>query len=160
MEIWKDVIDYEGLYQVSDLGNLKSLWFGKEKFLIPKLNTRGYLKINLTKNGIRKGYCLHRLVYEAFNGKTNLIVDHKIEGNKIDNRLCNLQAISQRENTAKHRSTLKKSSKYTGVSWSVKSNKWVAAIRINGKSKYLGMFTNEIDASNAYINAKNNLITH
>ena len=163
METWKDVLDYEGFYQVSDLGNVKSLErkriqpHGGIRIYPEKLiatSFRGdYLKVELCKDGVRKTISVHRLVYEAFNGKTNLQIDHIIEGNKTDNRLCNLQSVTPRQNTAKHKTTLKKTSKYVGVMWYKKNNNWMAQISINGVNKYLGTFKNEIDAYLVYQNA-------
>lgn len=164
MEQWKDVLNYEGLYQVSDLGRVKSLGgvtnmpnggirINKSKILTPMKCGVGYLTIALYKNRKKEYGKVHRLVWEAFNGKTYLPIDHIIEGNKLDNRLCNLQAITSRENSSKHRLTKTKTSKYTGVSWRNDTNKWTSRITINGKYKNLGSFINEIDAANAYKNA-------
>jgi len=160
-EVWKDVLDYEGLYQVSDLGRIKSLpktWVGgngcvrvkKETILSPVLDSRRYYNVLLSKNGIQKRFKIHRLVYEAFNGKTTLQIDHIVEGNRWDNRLLNLQTLTQRQNSTKYFLTTKKASKYTGVYWHKQRLKWYSKIQINGKNKNLGLFANEIDAHNAY----------
>lgn len=106
IEIWKDIPNYEGLYQVSNLGRVKSLEridaLGhrlKEKILKPKL-TRGYYEVGLFKNSIRKMYLVHRLVWEAFNGHIpeGLQVNH-INEVKTDNRLSNLNLMTAKENT-------------------------------------------------------------
>jgi len=117
MEIFKDIPGYEGIYQVSDLGRVKSLKFNKEKILKPGVNNHGYYTVVLCK-GKRKTINVHQLVAMAFLnhepcGYNGLIVDHK-DNNPLNNRLSNLQLISQRENTSKDK---KGSSKYTGVSW-------------------------------------------
>lgn len=169
-EIWKDVVGYEGLYQVSDLGRIKAMkkkWIAangavrskEESILSPVLDSRKYYNTLLSKNGKQKRMKIHRLVYEAFNGKTDLHIDHIVEGNKWDNRLCNLQAITQRENSSKYFSTTKKSSQYTGVSWHKQRSKWSAKIQINGRLKHLGLFINELEAANAYQAALSNLLT-
>jgi alkyl hydroperoxide reductase subunit AhpF len=80
------------------------------------------------------------------NGQ-KLVVDH-IDGDKLNNNLNNLQVITNRENTSKDRSG--GTSKYVGVSWSKQNKKWKAQIRIDGKQIYIGHFTNDIDASQAY----------
>ena len=68
--------------------------------------------------------------------------------NKTNNKLDNLEIVTQRENSnQKH---LKSSSKYIGVSWSKSRNKWVALIYLNGKHKNLGRFNDELEASKAY----------
>ena len=148
-EIWVDIIDYEGLYQVSDLGNVKSIKNGRNNLLKPYLGKRGYYTLNLSKNNVIKNKPLHRLVWESFNGKTELDVDHIIEGNKLDNRLCNLQAVTRRKNVSKYYSTVGTKSKYAGVTKN-RFSMWVANIFFNKKLKYIGTFKTEIDAHNAY----------
>jgi hypothetical protein len=152
-EIWKDVPNYEGIYQVSNLGNVKSLKFGKEKTLKKRSDKDGYLLFNLSKNGICKTNKAHKLVAIAFlNHKQcgyKVIVDH-INNIKTDNRVENLQLITVRQNCSKDRKN--KTSKYTGVIYYKNTNKWRAQISINGKLKYLGDFKNEYDAHLAYQN--------
>jgi hypothetical protein len=114
-------------------------------------STRGYPRVDLKKDGKRKSRTVHQLVAEAFlNHKPcgyKLVVNH-INFIKHDNRLENLEIDTQRNNTnQKH---LKSSSEYVGVSWNKKAKKWKAGIRINGKTKYLGSFTCEKEASEAY----------
>ena len=90
MEIWKDIKGYEGLYEVSNQGNIRSLKTGK---LRKPTNNFGYLRINLCKNNVVKFHMVHRLVAEAFieNNDPNLTqVNHKNE-NKQDNRVENLE---------------------------------------------------------------------
>ena len=101
-EIWKDVKDYEGLYQVSNLGRVKSLerkswngykWFiKKERILKPRPLKAGYLKVSLSKDGIVKDFLIHRLVAIAFIPNPNNLpeVNHKDE-NKGNNWYCNLE---------------------------------------------------------------------
>lgn len=162
-EIWKDIPNYEGIYQVSNLGDIKSLSRTikhskggdkviKERFLKPTENKFGYLQIALFYKGNFKKYTMHQLVAMAFlshtsDGTHKLVVDH-INGVRNDNKLENLQIITQRENTSKDRKN--KTSKYTGVNWHKPANKWRAKITINGKHKHLGVFVNEYDAHVAY----------
>lgn len=86
MEIWKDIKDYEGLYQVSNLGRVKS----KRKIL--KAINSEYLKVGLSKNGVQKTLTIHRLVAQAFIDNPNdyNFVNHKDE-NKHNNNLNNLE---------------------------------------------------------------------
>ena len=95
-ETWKSIPSYEGLYQVSSLGNVKSLKFGKERILTNTIRSDGYSVAGLSKNGIEKKIKTHQLVAMAFlehkpNGYT-LVVDH-INGNPSDNRLENLRIL-------------------------------------------------------------------
>lgn len=156
-EVWKDVPNYLGQYQVSNLGNIKSLsrldssgHKLKERVLKSAISG-GYLTVVLCKNGITKTFGVHVLVAISFlnhtpNGHT-MVVNH-INFNKLDNTLNNLEVVTHRENSNhKH---LKSSSKYTGVSWHNRVNKWGSSIRVNNKGIYLGYFVNEIDAHNAY----------
>ena len=154
-EIFKDVLGYEGLYQISNFGNLKSLKYGKEKFLKATPNTRGYVNVKLYKNSIKKTFKLHVLVAVGFlghvpNGTQKIVVDH-IDNNKLNNYANNLQLITQRENSSKDKKN--KTSKYTGVYFSKKRNSFVSKIRINGIPKHLGCFKDEFKAHMAYQNA-------
>ena len=91
MEIWKDIKGYEGLYQVSNLGRVKSLYFSKEKILTAHI-CKGYQRIGLSKNGKQTLYYIHVLVAETFiSNPFNLPeVNHKDE-NKLNNAVSNLE---------------------------------------------------------------------
>lgn len=164
-EIFKDIPTYEGIYQVSNLGKVKSLerviirsdgkpYSAKEKILKNFLTDRGYYSVKLYKNKILKTITVHQLVSMAFLNHTpcgyKLVVNH-IDFDKKNNNVSNLELVTQREN-ANHKH-LKSSSKYTGVCWNKARNKWQSNIKINGKLKHLGLFTNEYDAHLAYENA-------
>lgn len=161
-EIWKDIPGWEGLYQVSNLGRVKSLsriilrngihpFLSKEKLLKLSIDNCGYPRVSLFRNSNQSYSQVHQLVAMAFlNHKPSgykIVVDH-INNNRIDNRVENLQIISQRENASKDKKN--KTSKYTGVSWHSKHKKWIANIRINGKIKYLGNFITEESAAESY----------
>lgn len=151
VEIYKDVIGYEGIYQVSNLGNVKSLRYNKEKILKPSKNVHGYFQVVIVLNCERKTRMVHQLVAECFlNHKRcgfELVINH-IDFNKTNNKLDNLEIVTNRENSNKKH--LKSSSKYIGVYWSGLHNKWRASISINSRNKHLGLFTNELEASEAY----------
>lgn len=156
-EIWKDIPDYEGIYQASNLGNIKSLKFGstgKERILKPTLNNCGYLRVCLHKNKKQKVRSVHQLVAITFlNHKPcgmELVVNHK-NFIRVDNRLENLEIVTARENVNKKHLT--SVSKYTGVSWYKKSKKWIACIYADGKYTHLGYFDTEEEASKYYENA-------
>ena len=109
-EIWKDIRDYEGLYQISNNGNVKSLgrWvyyknkgkrWKKEKILKPSVVKGGYLHVGLHKNGKIKNYLVHRLVAEAFIQNPNNYpqVNHKDE-NPSNNFVNNLEYCDAKYN--------------------------------------------------------------
>lgn len=103
-EIWKDIKGYEGLYQVSNMGNVKSLNYrhtGEEKIRKPKVDRYGYLRVNLYKNGKCKMLTVHRLVLMTFapiNNMDKLEVNHKDE-NKQNNCLSNLEWCDRKYNS-------------------------------------------------------------
>lgn len=94
-EIWKDISGYEGKYQVSNFGNVKSLNYrmtSKEHPLTPGVDTSGYLFVALYENGKSKNYRVHRLVAEAFiTDKTNFKYVNEEDRNKYINNLDKLQ---------------------------------------------------------------------
>ena len=161
MEIWKDIKGYEGIYQVSNLGRVKSLdrevkfshGFRKIKGIIlkQKPNKHGYLVQGLRNGTKLKMIHAHQLVAIAFlnhtpNGNT-LVIDH-INDVKTDNRVENLQIVTNRFNSCKTQGSY--SSQYKGVSLDKGRKKWASNIRINGKLKKLGRFATELEASKAY----------
>jgi hypothetical protein len=158
MEIYKDIVGYEGHYMVSNLGNVKSIKFNKEKYLKSSKNYKGYLTIMLSINNIGKRIRIHQLVAESFLNHQRcgmeLVINH-IDFNKVNNRVENLEIVTNRENcNLKH---LKSSSIYTGVSWDKRYNKWRSNITVNRKLKHLGYFIDELEASEAYQKELNNL---
>ncbi len=157
-EIWKEIKGYEGLYQVSNLGKVR----GVKRVASDGRNVRsrelkqqktkgGYVKVFLSNGGKIKQFDVHRLVALTFIPleSHNQVVDH-INGIKTDNRLENLQFITQRHNASKDRRG--GSSKYVGVSWSKISRKWKVGIRVNNKNQHLGYFEDEYEAHLAYQN--------
>ena len=103
MEVWKDIQGYEGLYQVSNLGNVRSLnWrnTGQVRNLYLKPQNRGYLQVELAKCGQKRGFTVHRLVAMAFvSGYAEGKVVNHINEDKRDNRAENLEWVSQSDNT-------------------------------------------------------------
>lgn len=91
-EFWKPVVGYEGYYEVSNLGKVRSLIFGKHKILKQYPDKDNYLTIRLVKDKKQKYYSVHRLVAQAFIPNTNNypVVNHKNEI-KVDNRVENLE---------------------------------------------------------------------
>ena len=101
MENWKAITGYEGIYEVSDQGRVKSLKYGKEKILKPRKTTWGYLLVSLCKDGHTKQTYVHRIVSEAFipNPQGLETVNHKDE-DKTNNFASNLEWMSQEDNVA------------------------------------------------------------
>lgn len=157
-EIYIKVKGYQD-YEVSNLGNVRSLKNNKIKILSQGTHSNGYNHVTLSNNGIIKTFKVHRLVCISFsensNFKTNLVVNH-IDFNKQNNRVDNLELVSCRENSNKKH--LKSTSKYTGVYWHNRDKRWRACIVINGKNKFLGNFKVEKEASNAYEKALKELV--
>jgi hypothetical protein len=121
MEIWKDIKGYDGLYQVSNEGRVKALsrvvksrWGTpkplKEKEIREVVDSLGYSRLSLSKDGNVKAHKIHRLVAEAFlfgEGQIN-----HIDGNKQNNHVSNLEFCTQRENNIHAQETGLKPSKY------------------------------------------------
>lgn len=98
-EIWRDVAGYEGIYQVSNMGRVKSLhWLGG-RLIKPSSNKKGYLSVGLSKNNVMKNNKVHVLVARAFllNPENKPIVHHR-DGNRKNNRLENLEWATHIEN--------------------------------------------------------------
>lgn len=159
VEIWKDIIGFEGIYQISNYGNVKSCKryvnteFGErvvnEKLLKLGKNRGGYLIVRLYKYGIKKTFKPHRLVANAFieNPENKNQVNHK-NHIKTDNSMNNLEWVSNLENTCHSQLKKKRTSDFIGVSMHGK-NRWQSSININGKRTHLGSFATEQEAYEA-----------
>ena len=99
-EVWKDVKDYEGHYQVSNQGRVKSLKQGKERILKPRVEGSGYFFVDLYKNNESKMCKVHRLVALTFIPNPNNLpeVNHKDE-DKTNNSVENLEWCSSKYNS-------------------------------------------------------------
>ncbi len=145
-EQWKDIPGFEGLYQASDLGRIKSL--GNNKFKSVKILKGGiggrYRNVGLSKN--KKVHMNNVHIFIAMTFLNHIpcghekIVDHKINENSLDNSVSNLQIITHRENDSKDS---KSKSNITGVSIT-KQGKFKVTIVFNKKNCYLGVF-NELE---------------
>ena len=103
-EIWIDIQEYEGLYQVSNYGNVRTLSY-KKTGIVKNLNYRldggGYAKVALYKNGIAKQYSVHRLVAIHFiENPLNLREVNHIDGNKTNNHISNLEWVTAKSNSS------------------------------------------------------------
>ena len=102
-EIWKDIEGYEKLYQVSNFGRVKSYprngTIKEERILKQTIDNNGYLIVGLHKNNKAKKVCVHWLVANAFIPKkeNDEVINH-IDGNKLNNKLINLERCTQSHN--------------------------------------------------------------
>lgn len=146
MEIWKDIIGYEGIYQVSNLGRVKSLNYnrtGKEKIMNSCKGGCGYLQICLSKEGKKKNYLVHRLVTQAFLDNPNTLseVNHKDE-NKTNNCVDNLEWCSPKYNM-NYGSCIERTAKANSIpilQFSKEGNfirKWESATQVRKESGFL-----------------------
>lgn len=153
-EIWKDIPNYEEIYQGSNLGRLKSLErlynnhltgvsVKKAKILADRPNDKGYFRAILVKDGIREEFKTNQLIAITFLNHIidghNVVVDHK-NNNKRDNRLCNLQLITQRINARKDKTP---KSGYSNIVFH--KDKFVFSLSFKGVLVYIFQSTNLLD---------------
>lgn len=150
MEIWKAIPGYEGLYEMTADGRVRSLnYYGKKDKIheMKQVLNSDYLVVGLYKEGKRKYFGIHVLLAMTFLGHIpdghTLVVDH-INNIQLDNRIENLQIITHRENTSKDTKRNLPTGVYTN------RNKFVSKIKIQGKQKCLGSFSTPEQASAAY----------
>ena len=115
-------------------------------------NNKGYIVFAINK----KRYLLHRIIYKYHIEEWDITdtsrdnqIDH-ININPLDNRIENLRVVNHSINTRNRNKQKNCSSQYKGVSWHKRDSKWFAQIRIDGKLKHLGYFTNEEEAYECY----------
>ena len=99
-EEWRDIDGYDGMYQVSDIGRVRSLKYGKVRVLKPQKDNGGYLFVNLYRDRKMKHFLVHRLVAQAFiqnDDETKTQINH-INEVKSENRVSNLEWCSAQYN--------------------------------------------------------------
>lgn len=161
IEEWRDIKGFEGKYQVSNFGRVRSLdryvaWRGTAKFFPSAMmkqtkSKKGYYLISLCTGTHRGKFTdqVHRLVWKTFRSEvpSDLVVDH-IDDNKTNNRLDNLQLLTNRDNCVKgwrrHR-TLP-----VGCYYREDTGKFASKIQIDKKKIYLGNFNCPTAAALAY----------
>ena len=148
LEQWMQVSGFPK-YMVSSCGRVMNIT--TFRILKPGMASKGYLFVNLCKDGEVSNKRIHRLVAEAFilNLSDLPCVDHQ-DRNSLNNHLSNLRWCTRKENQqnmSKHKNT---SSVFKGVCFYKPLNKWKAQIRYNGQRIHLGYFTNESEAGRAY----------
>ena len=98
-EIWKPIPGYEGHYQASNLGRIRSLKYNEARVLKYSITRDGYYRVNLYRNNVKKYSLIHRLVWSAFNGAIpeGLEINHRDE-DKTNNALLNLELVTPSQN--------------------------------------------------------------
>jgi hypothetical protein len=150
-EEWKDIEGYDGDYQVSNQGRVRSLKFNKTKILKLQDGGNGYWTVGLCKGGRIKCHSAHRLLAKAFlsDWDESLEVDH-INGKKKETHVENLRMVTRQGNS---RSFLRKTpgctSRFRGVYWCKERKKWRSKFSV-GKRKHLGRFDDEVEAAKAW----------
>jgi NUMOD4 motif/HNH endonuclease/AP2 domain len=163
MEEWRDIPGYEGVFQVSTHGRVKSLerrvknrysfWTVPEKIIKHQLNYKGYPVVSFGNGKKKKTFSVHRLVATAFViNESGLTQVNHIDADKQNNYFENLEWCSTRENCTHRHFNKKVTSKYVGVSLT-NSGKWNAKIYLVDKRVSLGNFETEEEARDAYQSA-------
>jgi len=147
-ETWKQISSVDDRFLASADGTVKTMPYTdargkqrKERVLKPKVTKDGYLSV-------MGGKLVHRLVAEAFMGPSKLRIDH-INGIKSDNRVENLEYVTDRENIWRHH---KKNKKFVGVGLHKKTGLFYARIYYNGRTRSLGYYKTDIEAKVAFDN--------
>jgi hypothetical protein len=143
-------MDYNNLFEYKD-GDL--IWINSPNNLVPAGSKAGSLRNDGYVGIFVKGtyYFAHRIVWEMFNGEipTGLVIDH-IDGNRANNRIENLRLCTFQQNHFNRGKQSNNKSGFKGVSWHKQKQKWVAQIKIDGRNKFLGFFTDPVKAYEKY----------
>lgn len=156
---WFPVIGYEGLYEITKCGKVKSLArnrvgknvrFYKEKNISIVNVSNGYKSVTLYKDSVKNKWLLHRLVATCFIKKPvdKDFVNHK-DFNKSNNHVDNLEWVSSIENNCHMQSIRKNTSKYPGVYLYIDKKRYRSQINHNGIKVHFGIFNTEKEAYDA-----------
>lgn len=160
VEEWRDIQGWEGFYCISSLGRVMSVKREistvcgprtiYQRIMVAEPNAKGYLKVNLHRDGRQKTFEIHRMMAKAFleNPQGLPDVDH-INRIRSDNRLSNLRWASERANVINRTPPENKSTGLMGVRFKADINRWSARIKFSGKEKHLGVFDTMEEAISA-----------
>jgi hypothetical protein len=150
LELWDHIPGYDK-YKVSSKGRVFNA--NSNKFRKPSLDKHGYYFVTLSKYGNVKTHFVHQLMVRTFyfmdDYEKEIHIDHA-DRVKTNNSLLNLRFCSIAENQRNKDIQRNNTSGYKGVSWDKARQKWLAKIKINGKTKNLGRFVTKEEAYEAY----------
>ena len=140
-EEWTDIKDYEGLYQVSNFGRVKSSY--TNRILKPIKHTTGYLGVNLYKNNVSYTKTIHRLVAQAFipNPENKPEVNH-IDEDKTNNMISNLEWVTSKENV--NHGTRNERASIPIIATNLKTGKSTEFYGVSESARQLGLHTSNI----------------
>ncbi len=143
-------MDYNDLFKYED-GDL--YWIDSPNSLVAAGSKAGSIRSDGYVGIFIKGtyYFAHRIVWEMFNGAIpeGLVIDH-IDGQRANNKIENLRLCTFQQNHFNRGKQSNNKSGFKGVSWHKQKQKWVAQIKIEGRNKFLGFFTDPVEAYEKY----------
>jgi hypothetical protein len=150
-EIWVKTNEYDYDYCFSNMGRIKL----GNKIIKQYLDRNFYCLSVLKTNGKPKLFRIHRVIAKCFiENKDNKPQINHINSNPNDNRIENLEWVSNSENNIHKFLNKNKSSIYVGVTFCKREKKWLGQIQINKKKIHIGYFNSELEAHNAYLEYK------
>ena len=146
---YRDIPGYDGKYKISRSGEVLSIQGASLKKLKQDINQHGYCIVKLSKDNQKRKERIHRLVYQSFVGKIpdGMVIDH-IDRNKLNNNADNLRLTTYSVNNI-NCDRVDKAKGFHKV-----KEKFKVTISVDGKSKSIGYFNTEEEASKAYNAAK------
>lgn len=141
MEEWRDVVGYEGLYEISNMGNVRRDGRILKTHLAGGAGNKWYHYVALSKEGSVKKFRVHRLVAIAFlpNPDNLPVIDH-ISGDEKDNRLSNLKWETRRGNWLNPTNKSRPVGRSGHKNIFLNHDNWMVRMNVNGAIKYIGTF--------------------
>lgn len=138
IEEWRNVAGYEGMYLVSNMGDIKSKRTGKNIFQGHTGRSGKYKSVSLSKDGKKKTIKVHKIVCESFKGKApdGYEIDH-VNGVHHDNRICNLEYVTPLNNKLRHSYRMACHDNRKGSSLDISNGKYKTCISHKNKTVHL-----------------------